>query len=84
MEAMGVFFVEYLRVRHGGRGIPDAFARMGRVFDLGAGGETYESAFKRAYGASVDQVISEITDFIAQTESDPAERLKGTYYEGLL
>lgn len=81
MEAMGVFFVEYLRVRSG---IPDAIYRMGRVFELVGRGRTYESAFKQTYGVSVNQVISEITAFMARTQSDPAERLRKTRYERLL
>ena len=32
MEAMGIFFVEYLRVRLHGKAIPDVLPRMGRVF----------------------------------------------------
>jgi hypothetical protein len=72
MEAFGLFFVEYLRVQ---MGIPDAVARMGRVFELVGGGETYESAFQQAYGVSVNQVISQITAFMARTQSSPVKRL---------
>jgi hypothetical protein len=78
MGAFGVFFVEYLRVR---RGMPDAVARMGRVFELVGGGNTYEHAFKQTYGISVSQAVSEITSFMERTQSSPVERLKGTLYE---
>jgi hypothetical protein len=78
MENFGLFFVEYLRVQ---RGIPDAVARMGRVFELVGGGETYESAFQQTYGVSLNQVIAEITAFMARTQSSPVKRLKGTLFE---
>ncbi len=81
MESMGIFFVEYLHVRGG---IPNAVERMGQVFELVGRGKTYESAFKQAYGISLDKIISELTAFMEQTASDPAERLKETRYEGLL
>ena len=81
MEVMGVFFIEYLRVRSG---MPDAISRMGRVFELVGRGKTYESAFKQTYGVSVNQVVSEIAAFMARTQSDPAERLRKTRYERFL
>ena len=81
MHVMGVFFVEFLRVR---KGIPDAVARMGRVFELVGRGWTYEQAFRQTYGISVDQVISEVTAFMARTQSAPAERLRKTRYEQFL
>jgi hypothetical protein len=81
MEAFGVFFVEYLRVR---KGMPDAVARMGRVFELVGRGMTYGQAFKQTYGISVNQAISEITAFMARTQSDPSERLRKTRYDRLL
>ncbi len=84
MEAMGIFFVEYLRVRHHGHGIADAVPRMGQVFERVGRGETYEAAFEAVYGASVDKVMKEIIAFLDRTASDPAERLRGTVYEGLL
>jgi len=81
MEAMGIFFVEYLRVRLHGGGVPDAVERMGRVFELVGRGETYQSAFQQQFGASVDRVVTEIVNFIRRTQSNPAERLRGTRYQ---
>ena len=81
MESMGIFFVEYMRVRHDRTGIPDMVPRMGRVFELVGRGRTYESAFKEQFGSSVDEVVSEIVEFIKLTAPNPAERLKGTRYE---
>jgi|GEM_PF-4605031 len=81
MESMGIFFVEYMRVRHHRAGIPDVVPRMARVFELVGGGKPYESAFREQFGASVDGIVSEISAFMRRTTSDPAERLKGTRYE---
>jgi hypothetical protein len=80
MEALSVFFVEYLRVR---KGITDAVPRLARVFELVGGGMKYKQAFQQVYGISVDQAVSDITAFMARTESSPKERLKGTRYGGL-
>jgi hypothetical protein len=81
MEAMGIFFVEHMRVRHHRTGLPDMVPRMGRVFELVGHGRTYESAFKDQFGSSVDEVVSEIVEFFKITALTPAERLKGTRYE---
>ena len=80
MESMGIFFVEYLRVRHHQTGIPDTVPRMGRVFEMVGRGSTYEHAFREVFGTSVDRVVSEIVSFIGRTASRPAERLIGTRY----
>jgi len=81
MEAMGIFFMEYLRVRLHGRGFPDVVERMGRVFELVGRGQTYQGAFQTEFGASVDRVAADIINFFRHTESHPAERLRGTRYE---
>ncbi len=81
MEAFSVFFIDYLRVHEH---IPDAVARMARVFESVGRGESYERAFKEAYGISSDKAIDNITAFMARTQPDPAERLKGTSYDGLI
>jgi len=84
MEAMGIFFVEYLRVRLHGKGISDALLRMGRVFELVGSGETYQSAFQEQFRTSVNEAVAEIVAFVRRTESAPATRLKGTRYEPFL
>ena len=81
MEAMGIFFLEYLRTRYHGQGIPDVIPRISRIFELLGRGETFDTAFKREFGEPAGQVISEIVNFMKRTEPDPAERLKGTLYE---
>jgi len=82
MEALGIFFVEYLRVRLHRTGIPDAVERMGRVFEAVGAGGTYEEAFRLQYGSSVDRVVSDIVALFQRTAANPAERLRGTRYEG--
>jgi hypothetical protein len=84
MEAMGIFFMEYLRVRLHHRGVPEVVERMGRVFELVGHGETYQTAFQQQFGEPVDQVVAEILSFIGRTRSNPAERLRGTRYEQFL
>lgn len=81
MERMGLYFVEYLRVR---KEIPDTVPRMGRVFELVGRGKTYEQAFKRAYGLSLDRTVSEIVTYFKETETHPADRIKGTRFEEYL
>lgn len=81
MERMGLYFVEYLRVR---KDIPDTVPRMGRVFELVGRGRTYEQAFKQAYGLSLDGTVSEIVTYFKRTETHPADRIKGTRFEEYL
>ena len=84
MEAMGIFFVEYLRVRLGGYGFPDALTRMGRVFESVGQGKSYDRAFKQQFGAPVDEVVSQIVAFFVRTAARPGERWRGTPYEAFL
>lgn len=81
MECMGVYFVEYMRTRYQGKGIPDMVPKMARVFELMGRGKTYKKAFKQVYGISVDQAVSEIVDLFKRTQANPAERYKGTRFE---
>jgi hypothetical protein len=77
MECMGLFFVEYLRARHGGRGIPDMVPKMGQVFDRVGRGEKYPDAFRKVYGFSVDKAVDELVDLFKQTKDDPDRRFEG-------
>jgi hypothetical protein len=78
MEAMGIFFVEYLRVRHHET---DTILRMGRVFEKVGRGSSYANAFREEFGVPIDRVVAEIVSFVERTESHPAERLRGTLYQ---
>lgn len=81
MERMGLYFVEYLRVR---KDIPDTVPKMGRVCELVGRGRTYEQAFKLAYSLSLDRTVSEIVTYFERTETQPADRIKGTRFEEYL
>lgn len=81
MECMGVYFVEYMRTRVNGRGIPDMVPKMGRVFELVGRGKTYGQAFKQVYGVWASDVASEIVDLFKRTQETPTERYKGTRFE---
>ena len=81
MERMGLYFVEYLRVR---KNIPDTVSRMGRVGESVGRGRTYEQAFNQAYGLSLDRTVSELVAYFKQTEAQPADRIKGTVFERYL
>ena len=81
MERMGLYFVEYLRVR---KDIPDTVPRMGRVGEFVGRGGTYEQAFTDAYGLSLDRTVSEIVAYFKRTESQPADRIKATRFEEYL
>jgi len=81
MERMGLYFVEYLRVREN---IPDTVPRIGRVGELVGHGRTYEQAFKQAYNLSLNRTLSEIVTYFKQTETHPADRIKGTRFEEYL
>jgi SAM-dependent methyltransferase len=70
MECLGLFFVEYLKARNGGHGIPDVVPKMGQVFERVGRGERYEAAFKKAYGPAVDKAVDELVDLIKQTKDD--------------
>jgi len=81
MEYMGLYFVEYLRVR---KGIADAVPMMGRVFEGIGRGRTYEQAFAETYDLSVKKAASEVVAYFKRTEGSPADRIKGTRLEEYL
>jgi hypothetical protein len=81
MECMGVYFVEFMRTRHNGHGIPDMVPKMGRVFELVGQGKSYGQAFKQVYGVFASQVAAEIVDLFKRTEGNPTERYRGTRFE---
>lgn len=81
MESMGIFFVEYLRTRCYPGGAANVFAGMAGVFESVGRGKTYASAFREQFGATVEQVVSDIVTLVERTASHPAARLKGTHYE---
>jgi hypothetical protein len=83
MESMGIFFVEYLRVRYRG-GLADVVPRMARVFEALGGGQSYTQAFQQQFGAPITQVVADVVGFVKRTESNPVERLRATRYQDLV
>jgi len=81
VEAMGIFFVEYLRVRGRRQGVRDVIPRISRVFESLGRGESFDSAFRKQFGEAVERTIAEIVSLMKRTASAPAERLNGTLYE---
>ncbi|MBK7857936.1 MAG: hypothetical protein IPJ65_04775 [Archangiaceae bacterium] len=79
-RGIGVFFVDYLRTR---AGYPDAMARLSRAWErLGQGG-AFEPAFSAQFdGLTLGAAEASFVAFIRETEGNPAERLKGTPFEG--
>ena len=57
---------------------------MGRVGEFIGRGRTYEQAFNEAYGLSLDRTVSEIVTYFKRTETQPADRIKGTVFEKYL
>jgi len=81
MECLAAYFVEYMRTRVKGKGVPDMVPKMARVFELVGSGKTYGQAFKQIYGVRAGAGASEIVELFKRTESDPAERFRGTRFE---
>jgi hypothetical protein len=79
--AVGVFFVEFLRVRAHGTGWPDAMARLSRTWERVGQGETFDRAFAAEFAQSLRSLEEEFVAFVASTEKDSADRLRGTAYD---
>lgn len=78
MERLGLFFVEYLRVR---QNAPDAVTSIRKVFELVGQNRTFEQAFSKTYGLPLTRAIQDVVDLFQQTQAHPADRLKGTCFE---
>ncbi|MBX7099675.1 MAG: hypothetical protein K1X89_18300 [Myxococcaceae bacterium] len=75
--SVGVFFLEYLRVRGGAS---DAFARLSRVLERLGAGTAFDAAFVEQFGRPLAEFEREFVAFLRSTASDPAERMRGTVY----
>jgi hypothetical protein len=75
-EITGALFVEWLRTRK----TRDAVPRLAQAIADTGQGASFESAFHAQFGISVAGAESAFVRFIAATEGDPRERLKGTIY----
>jgi hypothetical protein len=81
MEVLGLYFLDYLQTRYHGKGFPDTLPRVAQVFENIGHGESYEQAFKHAFGVSPESVQTEIVDLFQKTEANPEQRLAQTFYE---
>ncbi len=75
-EVTGALFVEWLRTRKTADAVPrlaDAIADTGR-------GASFPSAFRAQFGMSLDSAEAAFVRYVASTEGNPRERLKGTIY----
>jgi hypothetical protein len=77
MEVMGLYFVEYVRVR---KNISDAIPKMARLFESVGSGSSYEEAFEQIYHLNLNATVSEIVHYFEQTKTSPADRVAGTRY----
>lgn len=75
--SVGVFFLEYLRVRGGA---PDAFARLSWVLERVGEGVPFERAFIERFGRPLADVEQDFVAFLRATALDGVERLRGTLY----
>jgi hypothetical protein len=79
---MGAIFLEFLRCRLNGTGYPDAHPRSARMITNMGQGSGFKVAFQKEFGTTVEDAQAQFVKFIAETQNDPTERLKGTVYEG--
>ena len=81
-RTIGVFFIDYLRLR---AGYPDAMPRLSRVWERLGAGARFDDAFSSQFdGVALSTLEAKLVEFIRRTEGRPSERLAGTPYERLL
>jgi hypothetical protein len=79
-ETTGALFVEYLRTRLGGKGVPDALPRVANVISQVGSGNSYDAAFKSQFGLAPKEAEQSFVDYIGKTEGNPQARLSGTLF----
>ncbi len=75
-EVTGALFVEWLRTR----GKPDAVPRLAQAISDTGQGASFDAAFRKQFGVSLQSAEDGFIRYIAATEGKPRERLKGTIY----
>ena len=75
-EVTGALFVEWLRTRKA----TDAVPRLAQAISDTGRGASFQSAFRSQFGLSLPAAEEQFVRFIAATEGNPRERLKGTIY----
>jgi hypothetical protein len=79
-ETTGALFVEYLRTRLGGKGVPDALPRIANVISQVGTGQSYDQAFRSQFGVDPQQAERSFVQYIHDTEGNPTARLSGTLF----
>ncbi len=80
----GVCFVEFLRAHAGMHGTEEVTQRMAKVAELiGDKTMSLEKGWTQAFGSRLDKQLADFVAFVKATEGKRAERLKGTYWEGM-
>jgi hypothetical protein len=80
MEAVGFFFIDFVRVRPGGTAVPAIEPKLAKVVEAIGKGTTLEDAWKAEFGEPLADVQAAFLDFMEKTEGKP-ERFKGTILE---
>jgi hypothetical protein len=80
-ELGGALYMEYLRTRLNGTGIPDAWQRAAEVVNQIGEGVTFQAAFQDQFGTTPDAALNAFKEWVNATEGNPTERLRGTIYE---
>lgn len=82
MEAIGTFFVEYMRTQWNG-GVPDIHPRTSRVIERIAGGLDFKSAFEKEFGNTFDASVKSFMSYLDKTAKTPQSRLEKTIWQNL-
>lgn len=83
MEAIGTFFVEYMRTRWNG-GVADIHPRTSRVVEKIAAGMDYKLAFEKEFATPIDAAIKSFMTYLDKTAEAPQTRLINTIWEDIL
>ncbi len=78
-QSVSGFFVEYLRTKHGGAGIPDINAKLVRVYTSSRSAATFQAAFQTEVGESIDSAQAAFIAFMGT--GTRTTRWRGTVFE---
>jgi hypothetical protein len=79
---MGCFFVDFMRTHLEG-GLADIQPRTARLVEDMGQGMSYEDAFQKEVGVSLEEAKKAFVAHVDNTKDKPAERLKGTVWQDL-
>ena len=79
-ETTGALYVQFLKTRLGGQGVPDALQKLAQVSaDVGQG-LSYDKAFQKEFGVTSKSTEDAFVKYVTATEGKPAERMSGTLW----